>query len=145
VPLNDAQQQALIASELGQTGVAAFTTFVTTVWTLYEDQALIHPRLRYLRAREHAIRYLIGTLQDLIDHEEAGVSEKEHQQIDTLALLLKQTQDEIAGLLGQLQTGRTPKVGLITRAAPIVIADVVPLPIEPNDRGYRGDPLRRLG
>lgn len=140
--LTAAQQKALIAAQLGMTGDATFESMVADLWTFYEDQALIHPQLRYLYTRRDALVSRIGSLENAFDWKEGDVSESRGQQARQFADLLKGAEEQIAFILGQLRGNRGPKVGAITRVAPISREDTVDL-VEPSDRAYRGDPLRR--
>jgi hypothetical protein len=133
------EQLAMIAAELGALGDVQALTQLRQAWRLYEDRALVHPRLRYLYTLKHGLRVLLGQTwlnRDWTDQDQ--VKELASQPHSHLINQLKQVQIEIDSLELLSRANRAPVVGRLTAEAPL---EPDPGQPNPNDRGYRGDPL----
>lgn len=138
MPLTDDQQQTLILSEIGKTGDADAITLVSLLWTKYEDQPAIDPRLRALFVKRDAIIALIGqNAAAVLVWKEADASQDNSGYIQALQKLL----DVVNAQLAQIQGAGAAAVGVLTATAPITDTCGV---IDPNARVYRGDPLQRF-
>jgi len=122
-----------------------FEAQLLSVWSLYADEGLIRPRLQYLHAKHRAIQSLLSGVWEQVDISEEDASEKRSQKSAHLKALLEIVGDEIKVETARATGRRGIYVGPIERTAPVSVLDENPYPIEPSDRAYRGDPLRRTG
>ncbi len=132
-----AQAQALILDELALTGDAAWTARVATWWEFHEEYQ--HTRLRYLYTKLAAIDKILMDRGDDVNVAVGTSREDAGQAFEHWEKLRQGIQGEIDALLAQLRSRRGPVVSTMTTTAPVTVTT----PPDPNDRAYRGDPLRR--
>ena len=133
----------LIASEIEAAGDATTTAttdkllegVLFTIWEMYADKALLHPRLRYLYAKRQVIDFWLSSVWRDVSYTE-DVQEALNQQSDHLTDMRKlvhaditQIEADVASsvgaVTGELST-KTPLAGLCGRP-------------DPNNTIYRGD------
>lgn len=136
MPLTDDQEQLLIATQFGKTGDADFAALISLLWTKYDDLPAIDPRLRPLMVRREALVSLITGLDAPGKWEEAGVSEDNSLALANLRFQLELVDKQLL----RIQGAGAAFVGQLTATAPIPPRGSF---LDPNDRFYRGDPLRR--
>lgn len=141
MPLTSDQYKALVLTDLNQVGNADTTAARDLYWIAHEDKGGFHPRLQYLYTKRDVIHYLIGQHWSTAVDRAVGETDTKYQdRIENLQSLLTATEAEITRLEGQRRKGRAPVVGVLTATTPVDTSEVTP---NPNDRAYRGDPLRK--
>jgi hypothetical protein len=142
VPLSEDQEKSLLLLELGKRDDDTAIELTDLLWEQYAGQAVTDPRLRVLLVKRDLLLAFLGLNAELgLRWEEAGVVEDDSKLLANYSALLELVNARIASV----SASRGARIGQIARTAPIVIADTTPYPIEPDDRIYRGDPLRASG
>lgn len=143
--LSDAQVQSLIVLEVGDTTTNLLSTNIGMLWTLYEDQANVGTRLRYLYVKRAAIDLLLGYYREYIDSETDGNSYKLSQTVTHLLKMRQAVEEALAQQVGQVEAARPPATGTLTATAPVVASDrdTPTTRVDGNDPRYRGDPYWR--
>lgn len=127
-------------------------------WAEHHWRGAVDPALPALYVERDLIKMLLGvaagvsgleedsTVAPLVDYKEADVEERGSQRAAHYQKLAADLTDQIAAV--ELRAaGTRGAVGQLTTTAPITMPDTTPLPAtpDPNERAYRGDPLRRTG
>lgn len=147
--LTASDYKSLIVTEVGDTTDGLINLEIETLWELYA--ATTDLMLRYFQTKRKAIDLLMGKVREQISFSgnNAGnqVTVELSDKLDHLQTMWKNVSSEISDreqvlsdrvTAGQ-QTLRQPVVGQLHQTAPVMGRSGYP---DPNDRRYRGDPLR---
>jgi len=141
------QVQSMIMAEVGDTPTGTIAALLPVIWASYADKAQVAPRLQALYTQRKALDIRIGGLQAVVNTTIDGLSKQGHQQIDTLVVLRKATQDEIATVEKQSRGMRGAALQPLANVE-IERPPTGPEPFGPisgNNPVYGGDPYRRPG
>lgn len=143
LPLSiEARKQSLLRI-VGQEANPEARQQVDAFWSKYAAVAFVYPWLLDLYVQRDLLMHLIGNSLGLIDWKWDAVQQANSQYLDGLYKLFQSTLDQIALLLKQIRSARTPQIGIITATAPS------PPPagrLDANHPALRGSPYyRRLG
>lgn len=120
---------------------------IDTIWSMWAFKALTPygPFLQHLYALREAIQIMQGVVATDAYVEIGVVNNDVTDQATRFDKMLAETNSQIEQIEKQAKGMRGPAIGAITRANPIVPADLpeTALDKDPNDRVFRGDPLVR--
>jgi hypothetical protein len=140
-PLTSAEYLALVINELGLAETSAPVRHISLLWRKHAPSGAVSTFLRYLYTKRDAIRFLLSDAATKHDIKAGDVAEAWSQDFTHLRMLLEDTNTQITAELATVSGGRGASVGQLTQVAPIQVEDgTYP---NPNERAYRGDPLRR--
>ena len=133
------QLQDRIAEKLERESDENFCNAIRTWWDLHSSKGSLE--LVYLYTLREAIEDLQGKAADEFDYEEGIVRENRGDIFDHLRYLHQQTTDRILHAETRARGQASPAIApLVTE----VVYGPDPYSRDPNDRVYRGDPLRRV-
>jgi hypothetical protein len=136
------QLKAAIITQVSLVGDAAFAAHLDILWTIYEAEGLVHPRLQYWLALRDAYLYKISLIERPYDWKEADVSESGSDAVKVWLDAIKGLNEMMMAFRAQLAQGGGIVVGQMTRTAPIQADDprewMFP---DPNAMRHRGSPL----
>jgi hypothetical protein len=102
--LSDADQQQLIAMELGLDEDSTFMLYLQRIWPGLAGYAKVNGLLRPLWAKKRAIQWLMGRSWKLTNWKFADSSRNQSDVMKNLKLLADQVQGEIDDLIGKAMT-----------------------------------------
>lgn len=138
--LTEQQYKDLIVTELGDTSDGLLAANIDLYWS--KNDAASDLEIRYRLAERDAIVLLLGAARTGADFKTSSGSSVALDQVFQHLLAMRDLVDT-ALASSQAALGSGGALGLLTQTAPI-LRDNAGQP-EPNDRIYRGDPLRRRG
>lgn len=150
-PLTDNEYLQLIRDELGAVDsgdaaiVAAYDSLdknLPLYWRKYQDRRGWGPRVRALYVKRDAVELLLGHMWQAVTNTDSDVSESLSDMFEHLQKLKDSVLGEIALLASVRNAARGPAVGRMEATAPIETPGCLS---DPNDRRFRGDPIRRSG
>lgn len=138
MPLSDSDLKGMILEEMGQFNNPFLAlTIETVLWPLYEEKSFIAPRLQYLYVKRHAMDWL-RSQHNPSPGQQATL--EEDPQVTLRAKLRNEAHDEIEKVERKSAASRLAVVGQSNVTSPL---ENERHEGNPNDRYYRGDPLRR--
>lgn len=133
--LSEAEYKTLIAAGLLDTADGTLAAQLDTLWEQYDTIASLE--LRYRNARLAAIDLLLGLAAQQVSFRALdGASVNLSDAFDHLLKLRELATADLAAAGG----GGGIALGQLTQTAPVTVAA---RSLDPNDRRYRGDALRR--
>lgn len=130
-----------IPRELGEAENADLITYIAGKLDYWLGQSNV-VGLPYRQARLDSIDFLISAYKSKVDYKEGNQEVKASGIVSNLLKLREAALKDLEMCMGVAGGNRGGAVGLLTHKAPV---EVGTLCLDPNDRAYRGDALRRSG
>ncbi len=140
MPLTQEQYSTLIVLEVGDTATGAIATNIDLLWTRWDTIADLD--LRALFVRRDAIDIAIADVRKQISFKALDGASVDLSDLLEHLLKMREAVEAEIGQAGASAGGGIVVGGLVT-TAPIMPDN--PFQNDPNDRQYRGDPLRPRG
>lgn len=116
------------------------TPNLPTIWAMWQDKALVFPRLQYLYVKRHCLQIIMGQLRDFVDTSlGTNLLLKQSSYMNNLHMMHDMVSQDIANTELMARRGRPSVIGELLKTSPSEPANGP----DPSNPVYRGDALVR--